>query len=86
MQMAERTYWPLMIYRQNAGIDTNQLMESMGVTHNTINRIERGGIVKRVTAARYLQTLGIDLNNPQTIPACLKIINHGDRVAIEFQN
>lgn len=79
-----RTAWPLLKFRQNKGFKMKDLVETLEVSNVTLNRLERGGIVSRVTAARYLKLLGVDLSEPATIPTQMTIEDHGDRVAIKL--
>lgn len=85
MARPTRTAWPLLIYRQNAGYETQDVMKLIQTSNTTINRIERGMVVRRVVAAQYLRLFNIDLNDPATIPPNMIIHNHGDRVAIEMR-
>lgn len=86
MARTSRVAWPLLKFRQNKGYKMKDLVELLGVSNVTLNRLERGGIVSRVTAARYFKLFDIDLGDEATFPASMTVIDHGDRVAINFQS
>jgi len=70
-------------YRMNKGWHTPALSEAANISDASIRRIEESQEVLRVVVAKYLRVLGIDLNNPATLPANWVILDRGEKVILK---
>ncbi len=69
-------------YRMNKGLSWRGVEKLAHIAYQSVLRLERGEPVFRLTAAKYFAALDLDLNDSETWPAGLNIIDAGDRIIV----
>lgn len=71
--------------RLNRGLKLSDIAGTIGLSTNVVSRIEACRPVSRPSMHAYLAYWKMDLTRPETFKFGLKIIDHGTRVAVSFE-